>query len=141
MRIRSISFFDSHTKSSALPAVADYPLLAQKRLPKYLFDFIDGGAFNEFTMKLNGEDYQRIAFRKRVLKDVSNIDTSIEILGQKLSQPVILAPVGFAGVYAKRGEVQAARAAEKARVPFCLSSVSVCSMDEVKKSTSVPFWY
>jgi L-lactate dehydrogenase (cytochrome) len=92
-------------------------------------------------MKLNKDDYQHLAFRKRVLKDVSTIDTSTEVFGQKLRQPVILAPVGFAGVYAKRGEVQAARAAEKAGIPFSLSSVSICSMDEVKKSTSIPFWY
>lgn len=136
-----MSFFDSQTKSYPLASVADYRLLAKKRLPKYLFDFIDGGAFNELTMKSNSEDFQSINLRKRVLKNISNLDTSVEVLGQKLNQPVILAPVGFAGVYARRGEVQAARAAEKAGVPFSLSGVSICSIDEVKKSTSAPFWY
>ena len=106
-----------------------------------MFDFIDGGAFNELTKKLNSEDYERIALRKRVLKDVSGVDTSIELFGQKLNAPLVLAPIGFAGVYAKRGEVQAARAAEKAKIPFSLSTVSICSMDEVHKSTSAPFWY
>lgn len=134
-----MNFFDN--LANPFTSVADYRRLAKNRLPKYLFDFIDGGAFNELTKKLNSEDYQKIQLRKRVLKNVSNIDTSTEILGQKLNQPIILAPVGFAGVYAKRGEVQAARAAEKAKIPFCLSSVSICSIDEVKKSTSVPFWY
>lgn len=135
----SMNFFDKQVRP--FTSVADYRRLAKKRLPKFLFDFIDGGAFNEFTKKSNNEDYQKILLRKRVLKDVSNIDTSTEILGQKLNQPIILAPVGFAGVYAKRGEVQAARAAEKANIPFSLSSVSICSIDEVKKATSVPFWY
>ncbi len=136
-----MSFFDNETKRFPLASIADYRLIAKKRLPQYLFDFIDGGSFNEVTRKSNSEDYQRIELRKRVLKDVSNIDTSIEILGQKLSQPIILAPVGYAGIYARRGEVQAARAAEKAGVPFSLSSVSICSMDEVQQSASVPFWY
>lgn len=136
-----MNFFDNPTKRFPLTSVADYRLLAKKRLPKYLFDFIDGGAFNELTMKLNSEDYERIAFRKRVLIDVSGVDTSIELFGQKLSSPLILAPIGFAGVYAKRGEVQAARAAEKAKIPFSLSTVSICSMDEIRKSTLAPFWY
>lgn len=136
-----MSFFDSRSKPIPLKAVADYRLLAKKRLPKYLFDFIDGGAFNEQTLKSNREDYERITLRKRALKDISNIDTSVEVLGEKLSQPVILAPVGFAGIYARRGEVQAARAAEKGGVPFSLSSVSICSIDEVKKSSLAPFWY
>lgn len=136
-----MSFFDTRSKPYPLTSVADYRLLAKKRLPPYLFDFIDGGAFNEVTMKLNSDDYQRILLRKRVLKDVGSIDTSTELFGQKLNLPVILAPVGFAGVYAQRGEVQAAKAAEKAGVPFTLSAVSICSMDEVQKATSVPFWY
>jgi L-lactate dehydrogenase (cytochrome) len=136
-----MTFFDKHESSSPLVSVSDYRLLAKKRLPKYLFDFIDGGAFNELTRKSNTEDFQAIQLRKRVLKDVADIDTEVEILGQKLSQPLILAPIGFAGVYARRGEVQAARAAEKAKIPFTLSAVSICSIDEVQKSTSVPFWY
>lgn len=132
-------FFDHRAKP--FRSAEDYRRLAKRRLPKYLFDFIDGGAFNESTKKNNSEDFQKIQLRRRVLKDVSNIDTRVEIFGQTLNQPIILAPVGFAGVYARRGEVQAARAAEKAKIPFSLSSVSICSIDEVKKSTSVPFWY
>src|SRR3990167_6561871 len=135
-----MSFFDTKQNSSVV-SVSDYRLLAQKRLPKYLFDFIDGGAFNELTRKSNTEDFQLIQLRKRVLKDVTDINTEVEILGQKISQPLVLAPIGFAGVYARRGEVQAARAAEIAKVPFPLSAVSICSIEEIKKSTSVPFWY
>lgn len=102
-----MSFFDKGTKPFPLTSVADYRLLAKKRLPKYLFDFIDGGAFNESSKALNSDDYQSIKLCKRVMRDVSSIDTSVEILGQKLSQPLILAPIGFAGIYTRRGEVQA----------------------------------
>lgn len=136
-----MSFFDTQGKPFPLVSVSDYRLLAKKRLPKSLFDFIDGGAFNELTKKLNSEDYQPIQFRKRVLKNVSHIDTSVEVLGQKLKQPLILAPIGFAGCFARRGEVQAAGAAERAEIPFTLSTVSICSIEEVRKSTSAPFWY
>jgi L-lactate dehydrogenase (cytochrome) len=136
-----MSFFDAYEKPFPLTSVSDYRFLAEKRLPKYLFDFIDGGAFDELTRKSNTEDFQLIQLRKRILKDVTNIDTEVEVLGQKLSQPLILAPIGFAGIYARRGEVQAARAAELAKIPFTLSTVSICSIEEVQKSTSTPFWY
>lgn len=134
-------FFDLATSRFPLPSVADYRLLAQKRLPRPLFDFIDGGAFEEGTLRRNREDFQNLQLRKRVLKDVSHVDTRTELFGQKLAQPLILAPVGFAGVYARRGEVQAARAAEKAGVPFSLSCVSICSIEEVRQATNAPFWF
>lgn len=124
-----------------LTSVKDYRLLAKKRLPPFLFDFIDGGAFNEVTMGLNSSDYQAIQLKKRVLKNVAGVDTGTTILGQKLSLPIVLAPIGFAGVYARRGEVQAAKAAKQAGVPFSLSTVSICSIDEVSQATREPFWY
>lgn len=136
-----MNYFDQQAPAFPLTSVAEYRLLAKKRLPKPLFEFIDGGAFNETTTKSNREDYQRIQFRKRILKDVAHISTNTTVLGQQLSQPLILAPVGYAGMYARRGEVQAARAAEKAGVPFSLSTVSICSIDEVRKATTAPFWY
>lgn len=136
-----MSFFDTALPKFPLTSAFDYRLLAKKRLPKQLFDFIDGGAFNEGTMRLNSEDYQRIQLRKRVLRDVSNIDTSVEVLGQSLDMPLILAPIGFAGCFARRGEVQAAKAAERAGVPFSLSAVGICSMEEVRKATLTSFWY
>lgn len=136
-----MSFFDQVSKMFPLPSVSDYRLLAKKRLPRPLFEFIDGGAFNEVTMRQNAQDYEHIQLRKRVLRNVSQIDTKITLFGQEMDQPLILAPIGFAGVYARRGEVQAARAAEKANVPFCLSAVGICSMEEIRLSTAAPFWY
>lgn len=136
-----MNFFDKKHAPYPLTSVSDYRELAKKRLPRQLFDFIDGGAFDEVTMRRNQEDFQHIKLRKRVLKDVSNIDTRTEVLGQQLQQPLILAPVGFAGTYARRGEVQASRAAAKAGIPFSQSAVSICTMQEVLQATSTPFWY
>lgn len=124
------------------PASAfDYRELARKRLPKQLFDFIDGGAYNENTINNNNEDLQKILFRKQILNDVSILNTETTVLGQKLRQPLILAPIGFSGIYARRGEVQAAKAAAFSGVPFCLSTVSICSIEEVQKASPSPFWF
>lgn len=120
-------------------AVSDYRELARRRLPRQLFDFIDGGAFEEETIHANHSAYRQLRLHKRILRDVSSIDTRTEILGQQLAFPLILAPVGFAGAYARRGEVQAALAAKKSGVPFCLSTLSICSMEEVRKAA--PFWF
>jgi L-lactate dehydrogenase (cytochrome) len=134
-------FFDKRVPRFPLDAVADYRLLAKRRLPQRLFALLDGGAFEEVTLKRNKRDFESIHLRKRVLKDVATIDLQTEVLGQQLSYPLILAPVAFAGVFARRGEVQAARAAEKAQIPFSLSTMGICSIEEVKKASSAPFWY
>ena len=107
----------------------DYRALAKRRLPHFLFEYIDGGSFAETTLRRNVEDLERVALRQRVLKDVSSIDLSIELFGRKLSMPVALGPIGLGGMTARRGEVQAAAAATAAGVPFCLSTVSACSME------------
>ncbi|MDV3456951.1 FMN-dependent L-lactate dehydrogenase LldD [Sphingomonas sp. HF-S4] len=119
----------------------DYRELARRRLPHFLFEYIDGGSYAEVTLKRNVEDLAAIALRQRILRDVSALDLSAELFGQKLAMPVALAPIGLAGMNARRGEVQAARAAEKAGIPFCLSTVSACPLGEVAKATSVPFWF
>lgn len=106
-----------------------------------MFDYIDGGSYAESTLKRNVEDLERIALRQRILNDVSKLSLSTEILGEAMSMPVILAPVGMAGLYARRGEVQAARAAEKMDVPFTLSTVSICSIEEVRAAREKPFWF
>ncbi|MDQ2077215.1 FMN-dependent L-lactate dehydrogenase LldD [Marinimicrobium sp. ABcell2] len=124
-----------------LANIEDYRRLAQRRLPRFLFEYIDGGAFGEATLRANTADLQTIRLRQRVLRDLSNLDTSTTLFGQKLSLPLILAPVGIAGLNARRGEVQAARAAEQAGVPFCLSTVSACALDEVRAGTQAPFWF
>jgi len=119
----------------------DYRALARRRLPPFLFEYIDGGSYAEGTLRRNVADLETIALRQRVLNDVSSIDLSTTLFGQQLSLPVALAPIGLAGMNARRGEVQAARAAEKAGIPFCLSTVSACPLDEVAAGTTKPFWF
>ncbi len=122
-------------------AASDYRRIAQRRLPHFLFEYIDGGAYAEVTLRRNVADLEAIALRQRVLRDVSRLDLSTELFGQKLALPVALAPIGLAGLTARRGEVQAARAAEAAGIPFTLSTVSACAIDEVARGTSKPFWF
>lgn len=122
-------------------SVLDYRELARRRLPKFLFEYIDGGSYAELTLRRNVTDLEEIALRQRVLRDVSAADLSTELFGQKLALPVALAPIGLAGLNARRGEVQAARAAEQYGVPFCLSTVSACALEEVVKGTTKPFWF
>jgi len=121
--------------------VSDYRRLAESRLPRQLFDYIDGGAVDERTLAANREDLARLRLRQRVLRDVSQVDTSAEIAGRPAAMPVAFAPVGLAGLMRRRGEVQAARAAEVAGVPFTLSTVGLCSLEEVRAATKAPFWF
>ncbi|HVZ98982.1 MAG TPA: FMN-dependent L-lactate dehydrogenase LldD [Caulobacterales bacterium] len=122
-------------------SIQDYRELARRRLPPFLFEYIDGGSYDEITLKRNREDLQAVALRQLVLRDVSNIDLSTTLFGQKLAMPVGLAPIGLAGMNARRGEVQAARAAAAAGVPFCLSTVSACPLKEVAAGSRAPFWF
>ncbi|HKT84507.1 MAG TPA: L-lactate dehydrogenase [Novosphingobium sp.] len=121
-------------------SVLDYRELACQRLPRFLFDYIDGGSYAELTLRRNIQDLEQVALRQRVLRDVSNVELSTELFGQKVTMPVGLAPVGFSGMLARRGEVQAVRAAEAAGIPFCLSIMGVCSLEEVAAGASRPFW-
>ncbi len=120
--------------------VADYREAARRRLPRVLFDYVDGGAYAEWTLAENVAALARLTLRQRVLRDVSNLKLETRLFGQDLSMPVALAPVGFAGMNARRGEVQAARAAKAAGVPFCLSTVGLCSIDEVARAVAPP-WF
>jgi len=106
-----------------------------------MFDYFDGGAFSEQTLGENTEDFQKLHFRQRVMRDVSSVSAAGRILGQDVSLPLVLAPVGLAGMLARRGEVQAARAAQKSGVPFCLSTVSICSIEEVAGATGSANWF
>ncbi|ELA09084.1 L-lactate dehydrogenase [Moraxella macacae 0408225] len=119
----------------------DYREAARRRLPRFLFDYIDGGAYAEYTLKRNVADLSEVALRQRVLKDMSKLDLSTEIFGEKLSMPLALSPVGLTGMYARRGEVQAARAADKKGIPFTLSTVSVCPIEEVVPAINRPMWF
>jgi len=118
----------------------DYRALARARLPHFLFEYLDGGSYDEVTLRRNVEDLQGIALRQRVLRDVSKIELGTSLFGREWAMPVGLGPVGLAGLYARRGEVQAARAAASANVPQILSTVSGCSLREVAACGHVP-WF
>ncbi len=125
-----------------VPVTADdYRRLAEKRLPRQFFDYIDSGSFDERTLARNTEDFRRFQFAQRVMHDVSHIDTKTRVLGEDWTMPLALAPIGLGGLFARRAEVQAKKAADNCGVPFCLSTVSVCSMEEVAKVSEKPFWF
>ena len=123
-------------------STTDYREAARRRLPPFLFHYIDGGAYVEYTLRRNVEDLSEVALRQRVLqKDMTNLELGIELFGEQLSMPLALAPVGLTGMYARRGEVQAARAADRKGVPFTMSSVSVCPIEEVVPAIQRPMWF
>lgn len=127
---------------NAYPATtADYRALARARLPRFLFDYLDGGAGEEQTLAANTAAWAGVPLRQRVLVDVDKVDTSTTLLGSPCTMPVVLAPVGLAGLMARRGETQAVRAANAAGVPFTLSTVGNCSLEEVQAAASAPFWF
>lgn len=124
-----------------ISSTTDFREGAKRRLPPFLFHYADGGANAEQTMRRNVSDLSDIALRQRVLKNVEGCSLATTLLGQDLAMPIAIAPVGLAGMYARRGEVQAARAAEKAGIPFTLSTVSVCPIEEVQRAVTKPFWF
>jgi len=124
-----------------LASVADFRAAAKRRLPRFLFEYIDGGSYAEVTLKRNIADLEAVALRQLVLRDFADMDLSTELFGQMAALPVALGPVGLAGMYARRGERQAARAAESAGVPFTLSTMAACGLAEVAKATTKPFWF
>lgn len=119
----------------------DFRELARRRLPNFLFEYLDGGSYGEVTLRRNIADLEAVTLRQRVLRDVSTIDTSTHLFGQQLAMPVALAPIGLAGMNVRRGECQAVRAAERAGIPFTLSTVSVCPIEEVAAAARKPFWF
>ena len=118
----------------------DFREAARRRLPRFLFDYADGGAYAEETLRRNVSDLAGIALRQRVLKDVASIDLKTTLFGREMALPVALGPVGISGMYARRGELQAARAAKAAGIPTCLSTVSICGIEEVAQAAD-PFWF
>ena len=123
--------------SSAL----DYREAARRKLPRFLFDYIDGGANAEQTLKANIADLAEVSLRQRVLKNVSDLSLETQWFGQRSTLPVILGPVGLTGMFARRGEVQVAKAAAKKGIPFVLSTVSICSLEEVSAQCPRPIWF
>lgn len=119
----------------------DYRYLARKRLPRFIFEYIDGGANKQETLNANVNDFKNFTIKQHVMCDVSNVDTSTMFLGQKSSMPLALAPIGMAGMMARRGEVQAARSAKAVGIPFTTSTVGICSANEIQASINSPFWF
>ena len=125
-----------------LPAsYGDFRRGAEARLPRFLFDYYDGGAGAEVTLRRNTADWQALSLTQKVLVDASKMDCSVELLGEKLAMPLVLAPIGMGGMSARRGEVLAKRAADKAGIAFCLSTVGICPMEEVAQVSDKPFWF
>ncbi|MCV6822923.1 MULTISPECIES: L-lactate dehydrogenase [Halocynthiibacter] len=119
----------------------DYRRIAERKLPRFLFDYVDGGAYDEATLRRNVSDFARIEPKQRVMRDVSNVTTNGMLAGENCEMPLALAPVGMGGMLARRAEVQAKRAADAAGVPFTLSTVSICALEEIASVSSKPFWF
>jgi L-lactate dehydrogenase (cytochrome) len=124
-----------------IASIEDLRCLARKRLPRAIFDFIDGGAQDEVTLRRNRDDFQRFTLLPRALTDVSQRDQSVTVLGQSLRSPLILAPTGLPGVIWPNGAMEAALAADAAGTGFCLSTMSTSSIEEIAKASSTPVWF
>ncbi|WP_426342578.1 FMN-dependent L-lactate dehydrogenase LldD [Pseudoduganella sp. S-14] len=123
-----------------ISSATDYREAARRKLPPFLFHYLDGGAGTETTLRANVDDLQQVNLRQRVLKGSEELDLSTEWFGVKQDLPLALAPVGLAGMYARRGEVQAARVAAERNIPFIQSTVSVCPLKEVAEHSPRPLW-
>jgi L-lactate dehydrogenase (cytochrome) len=121
--------------------IEDLRVLARRRLPKMLFDFLDGGALDQVTLRANRADFDRIRFRPRVLVDVSKRSLRTSVFGVEQSMPLILAPLGSTGLMARNGEILAGRAADRCGIPMCLSTASTCTIEEVRAGKEKPFWF
>ena len=121
--------------------IADLKNLARRRVPKMFFDYADSGSWTESTYRANEEDFRKIRLRQRVLVDMTNRTLESTMIGEKVAMPVALAPTGLTGMQHADGEILAARAAEKFGVPFTLSTMSICSIEDVAAATGKPFWF
>ena len=121
--------------------VDDYRRLARRKVPRFLFDYLDGGANAETTLAANVNDFDRYRLKQRVMRNVDSIDTSTTLAGFDAAIPLALAPVGMAGMYARRGETQGARAAQAQGVPFTCSTLGICSIEEITATTGQPIWF
>ncbi|MDT3381462.1 FMN-dependent L-lactate dehydrogenase LldD [Labrys neptuniae] len=120
---------------------SDYRAAAMRKLPRFMFDYVDGGAYAEHTLRANVSDLEGISLRQRILKNVDKLSLETEIFGRKFAMPVILAPVGITGMLARRGEVQVAKAAAAKGIAMTLSTVSICPIEEVVPASPAPIWF
>jgi L-lactate dehydrogenase (cytochrome) len=124
-----------------IASIEDLRVRARRRLPSAIFDFIDGGAHDETSLRANRRDFERLCLVPKVLTDVSSRDLSTTLLGEPVSMPLVVAPTGLAGLLSRKGEVSEARAAEAAGIPYCLSQMAASSIEEVDQATKRPFWF
>jgi L-lactate dehydrogenase (cytochrome) len=125
----------------AINSIADLRELARRRVPRAFFEYVDRGSYDELTLARNRADLDALCFRQRVLRDVAAPALATDILGREAAMPLALAPTGMAGFVRGNGEIHAARAAQAFGIPFCLSTVSICSIEDVRAATSAPFWF
>ncbi|WP_333678969.1 alpha-hydroxy acid oxidase [Dyella sp.] len=121
--------------------VADLRELAKRRVPRAFFEYADRGSYDEVTLRANRAAFERIALRQRVMSNVDNRSLATDIVGQPVSMPLAIAPTGLTGLQHGAGEILGARAAEKAGIPFCLSTMSICSIEQVRAAVAKPFWF
>jgi L-lactate dehydrogenase (cytochrome) len=124
-----------------ITCIEDLRALARRKVPKAFFEYADGGSYNEETLRANRADLETIKLRQRVMVDVSERNLATTIVGQKVSAPLALAPIGLCGMQYGDGEILSAQAAEEANIPFILSTMSICSIEQVAKATTKPFWF
>ena len=124
-----------------ITTIDDLKPLYKRRVPKMFYDYTIGGSWTEQTLRENISDFNKLYFRQRVAVDISNRTTKTKLIGQDATMPVALAPVGLTGLQHPDGEIKAAKAAEEFGVPFTLSTMSICSIEDVAKNTSKPFWF
>jgi L-lactate dehydrogenase (cytochrome) len=124
-----------------ITTIEDLRVLAKKRVPRMFYDYADSGSWTESTYRANQEDFAKIKLRQRVAVNMENRSTATTMAGVKVKMPVAIAPVGLTGMQHADGEIHAARAAEKFGIPFTLSTMSICSMEDIAASTQAPFWY
>jgi L-lactate dehydrogenase (cytochrome) len=121
--------------------IEDLRVLARRRIPKALFEYVDGGSYDELTLRANRADLDAIRLRQRVMMDTSKRDLTTTLLGEKVAMPVAIAPTGLTGLIHGDGEILAARAAEAAGLKFCLSTLSICTIEDVASAVKRPIWY
>jgi len=124
-----------------ITCIEDLRQIHKRKVPKPFFDYVDGGSYAEETLRANISDMQKFKFRQRILVDISSRSLETKILGEKAAMPLILAPVGSTGMQYGDGEIHACRAAQKVGVPYTLSTMSICSIEDVAANTDKPFWF
>jgi isopentenyl diphosphate isomerase/L-lactate dehydrogenase-like FMN-dependent dehydrogenase len=126
---------------TVITTIEDLRQLAKKRVPRMFYDYADSGSWTETTYRANSEDFQRIKLRQRVAVNMENRSTAVTMVGQLAKMPVAIAPVGLTGMQHADGEIHAARAAQKFGIPFTLSTMSICSIEDIAENTTAPFWF